>query len=704
MRRKSISLLLCGILSLSLIGCGDAKVAPSEGTSITLIEPVNATYNYEAAAYRTIYDAVIYPATVVPYIEEYSAENGMTFDHYGAFFGDTVKKGQTLIYSDDTSIENQIEAMEKQIESMDESYEEFMQNKEEELAKKKQALANLQGYMDAYNANPESYDQKVADVQLIGPYKTTEHAINTIKLNMEQRTELYELDRERQVYLLSQLKEQKKDASVVSEMSGVLVSMAFDGDGSFLTEGDRINADTPVAAVADMNQRLVKCDYINATKIKKANDIYAIIDGKRYELEYHPMDAEEYVRLDSLGEKVYTTFTLLGWEEDIQVGDFAVIALMNDVRTGVLSVPTDAIEKDDTGRYVSVKKDSTNKPVYIKTGITDGVYTEVLSGVEEGDEILVEKAGKTGKSTTVLKKSNFNTPYENNARMDYPSTSVMISPIENGTTYFGNALVERFQQIKKGDEIATVRVEADEVALQRNETKRTRLLERMADLEEMDAEANAEQIANMKEQLADLEETIAKQKSDFATTIIKADRGGVVLDIIGAEEETIISPKSYMLAVADEGTCFLATEDTNHVLQFGDKLTVTYNTQEQKGKTVTGTVVSMAPIGVSKAFVSDYTYIAVPADKAGEIFGGLFAQDRGRWSMYPYQLNGVVRNMDNVLVVPKKAVTEKNGNTYVSVVKENGEIVAQRFVAGGYNANNYWVVEGLTEGMEICLE
>ena len=104
------------------------------------------------------------------------------------------------------------------------------------------------------------------------------------------------------------------------------------------------------------------------------------------------------------------------------------------------------------------------------------------------------------------------------------------------------------------------------------------------------------------------------------------------------------------------------------------------------------------------AFVSDYTYIAVPADKAGEIFGGLFAQDRGRWSMYPYQLNGVVRNMDNVLVVPKKAVTEKNGNTYVSVVKENGEIVAQRFVAGGYNANNYWVVEGLTEGMEICLE
>ena len=78
---------------------------PYFGTDITLIEPVNATSNYEKAAYRTIYDAQIYSATVVPYIEEYSSEYGMTFDHYGAFSGDTVKKGQTLLHSDSTDID-----------------------------------------------------------------------------------------------------------------------------------------------------------------------------------------------------------------------------------------------------------------------------------------------------------------------------------------------------------------------------------------------------------------------------------------------------------------------------------------------------------------------------------------------------------------------------------------------------------------------
>lgn len=704
MRRKSISLLLCGILALSLVGCGKEAVNQSAGSNITLIEPVNATYNYEKAAYRTMYDAAIVPATVVPYIEEYSSENGMTFDRYGAYFGDTVKKGQTLIYSDDTNIENQIESMENNIKSMDESYQEYMQNKEEELQKKQHTLNNLQGYMDAYNANPESYDQAVADRQLIGPYKTTEHAINTIKLNMEQRTELYELDRERQVYLLSELKKQKKDASVISEISGVLVSMALDSNGEFMSEGDHISAGKPVAAVADMSQRFVKCEYINSSKIRKASDIYAIIDGKRYEVEYHPMDADEYVRLDSQGEEVLTTFTLLGWGEEIEVGDFAVIALMNDVRDGVLSIPSDAIQKDDTGRYVSVKDGNANKQVYIKTGITDGVYTEVLSGLSEGDEILVEKAGKTGKKTAVLEKSSFSTVYENSARMDYPSTSIVWNPIENGTVYFGSLLVEEFQQIEKGDELMTVRVEADEVALQRNETKRTRMLERMADLEELDAEANAEQITNMKEQLAELDEVIAKQKADFAATVIKSDKSGVVLGMLGKQAEDIVRGGEYLVMLADEGTCFLSTEDTNHVLQYGDQVMITYDTKSQKGMTTTGTVVSMSKMGVSKSLVTDNAYIAIPADKVGEMAEAVTLQGWGRWNRYVYSLNGIVRNMDNVVVVPKKAVTEKNGNTYVSVVKEDGEIVAQRFVPGGYDSNYYWVVEGLTEGMEVCLE
>ena len=70
MKKKRISLLLSAILILSLAGCGKEEVVSSQGTDITLIEPVNATSNYEKAAYRTIYDAQIDYAKVVTCIAE----------------------------------------------------------------------------------------------------------------------------------------------------------------------------------------------------------------------------------------------------------------------------------------------------------------------------------------------------------------------------------------------------------------------------------------------------------------------------------------------------------------------------------------------------------------------------------------------------------------------------------------------------------
>ena len=60
--------------------------------------------------------------------------------------------------------------------------------------------------------------------------------------------------------------------------------------------------------------------------------------------------------------------------------------------------------------------------------------------------------------------------------------------------------------------------------------------------------------------------------------------------------------------------------------------------------------------------------------------------------------------MKNVLVGPKREVKESNGCTYVNVIGEQGEVIPTSFIAGGYDNANYWVIEGLTEGMKVCLE
>ena len=62
------------------------------------------------------------------------------------------------------------------------------------------------------------------------------------------------------------------------------------------------------------------------------------------------------------------------------------------------------------------------------------------------------------------------------------------------------------------------------------------------------------------------------------------------------------------------------------------------------------------------------------------------------------------RQMDNVVLVPKKAVIAYGGATYVRQKQEDGSIIYQSFVAGGSDDKNYWVAQGLTEGTEICIE
>ena len=68
-----------------------------------------------------------------------------------------------------------------------------------------------------------------------------------------------------------------------------------------------------------------------------------------------------------------------------------------------------------------------------------------------------------------------------------------------------------------------------------------------------------------------------------------------------------------------------------------------------------------------------------------------------------FKVEADIRRMDHVLVIPREAVWESEGRTYV-LVEEDGKVTARSFIAGGYDASRYWVVDGLSEGMKLCLK
>lgn len=63
--------------------------------------------------------------------------------------------------------------------------------------------------------------------------------------------------------------------------------------------------------------------------------------------------------------------------------------------------------------------------------------------------------------------------------------------------------------------------------------------------------------------------------------------------------------------------------------------------------------------------------------------------------------DGTVKRVKNVVLVPKQAVTEEKGEYFVTVLKEDGGLLKTEFIPGGSNAEVYWVLEGLSDGMKI---
>jgi multidrug efflux pump subunit AcrA (membrane-fusion protein) len=89
--------------------------------------------------------------------------------------------------------------------------------------------------------------------------------------------------------------------------------------------------------------------------------------------------------------------------ENVRGGMTVSVSIITDVAADVLAVPSAAVKTSSSGSYVQVLGDDgqpTN--VTVETGMTTDSYVQILSGLTEGQEIVVSttKAGSTTATTT----------------------------------------------------------------------------------------------------------------------------------------------------------------------------------------------------------------------------------------------------------------------------------------------------------------
>ena len=98
----------------------------------------------------------------------------------------------------------------------------------------------------------------------------------------------------------------------------------------------------------------------------------------------------DYNGTNSGGSTKYTVNITMDRGEDMLDGMNASVSIIVDNTEGILLVPVEALVEDESGVYVytqyNEKKEVFGNKVEVTTGVSDGTYVEILSGLEEGSE------------------------------------------------------------------------------------------------------------------------------------------------------------------------------------------------------------------------------------------------------------------------------------------------------------------------------
>ena len=686
MKKKVISIITIAALCVSILGgCGNNQSDYDE--EIELVTPVGVTENYAKAEYRDLVSYKVYSGKVVPKVTEYGFSSDQNFNEYGVLPGSEIKRSEAIAYATTESIDNLIEQKEEQISNRKENYYEKLTELTDNYTELKYSMIHWE---NLYNSDPENETYEYY-------YRLEKSKYEIAEEELKEATETFELDNGYDEKKLKRLKQQLNGVMVTSDMDGVVVAInQYDWNAY-------IEKNTSVGAVGDLSQLEVKCDDIYENDIKKAADVYAMVNGKRYETFLKGSDSDTDEAEKTTSTVSYSTFILEDPNGEVKAGDYVVIVLVSAIKKDALCVPSEAIGTDADGAFVYVRDGESTVYTSIKTGMKSGFYTEVTSGLEEGTKIISEFKIPELKKTEKLTKGSVGATFNEDGYIFYSKVEMVKNPIEYGTTYIYSLLVKQYERVEKGQPIAEISVTEDSISIKRRERQLLRMNETLNELIKDGEEKNQKSIKAQRESIAELTKTINEMKSDAATTTILAPYDGIITRISYFEEGDILQRNANVVQIAEESNCFVVVEDASGQLTCGNTVSIDYRDSQDNRCNAQGEVVTVAACALSEELNTGFSLIRVSPEDLTKMCSSNFTPD-GWWRRSNFDVTAAVRTVDNVVLVPKKAVTTENGVTYVTVIDENGKPQYKSFIAGGSDNTYYWVAEGLSEGQEICLE
>ncbi len=240
-------------------------------------------------------------------------------------------------------------------------------------------------------------------------YKISENAYLSAKDGYDQQ--LSSIEQAKISLNKAWLAYQAQSSTIVAPDRGTVANILV-VEGMDISNSLSERTSTSVASIKKEGNPIIS---LNITEM----DINNIEVGQKAVLELNSIDNMQFtgkvVGIDKIGSVSggVTNYTVIVRfdepSEDVLPNMGVDGTIILEEKQNVLTIPSAAITSNRQQKTVTVLKDGQESVVKIETGITDGAYTEVVSGLNEGDIILVNSLPTSGynEATQQNQRDNF---------------------------------------------------------------------------------------------------------------------------------------------------------------------------------------------------------------------------------------------------------------------------------------------------------
>jgi len=379
-------IIIAGVLILVVVVAGQKllkKSETSDSTTVTTAKVVRGNISSSVEASGSIETA--------NYLAVTTSVNGIVKKVY-VQEGDTVIKGQKIM---DITLNSDGEESRASAYSAYLSAKSSLERAKSGLLTKESALMNAE---KAFEKEKENNSYQTEDER--DSYKLAENAYLVAKSDYDlQKEEITQAEVALNKALLSY---QAQSPTIVAPDNGIIANILI-VEGMDISNSLSERTSTTVASIRKEGTPIASLNIseVDINKIKVGQKVILTLDSigdKKFTGKVVGIDK---IGLTSSGVSNYPVIVKFDENSDMVLPNMGVDAeIIIDEKSDVLMVPTSAIETKNNEKSVTLVKGDATEKVKVETGISSDKYTEIISGLNEGDEVQIKSLPTEGFTTS----------------------------------------------------------------------------------------------------------------------------------------------------------------------------------------------------------------------------------------------------------------------------------------------------------------